>query len=350
MDNVGVIYHEFIKNYDFGRGHPFRGDRFPRYMNLIKSGELLNSPYITLFEPEQASKEDIVTTHSTSYVEKVEQLAAENRLLTLDTPLTPSIVKACKYIVGGGLKAAELVAKKKVNIADVVGGGLHHAGSNYGGGFCVFNDVAICANALLKKRGIKKVLIFDTDAHSGNGTMDIFYNSPEVLFISFHQDPRTIYPGVGFMHEIGAGKGTGYTVNIPLPPGSGDESLDLIFKRLFRPLVEQFNPQVIIRNGGPDAHFQDGLANLKLTYEGFWKIGKTIRETAESSDSSIVNMSCSGYNPATVAKGMYAILLGLLDRKLYLREEVKPLGRSSINKVEMVVDGVREALTNYWSL
>ena len=350
MDKLAVMYHEYLKNYDFGIGHPFRGNRFPRYINLIKSEGLLKDPSVTLYEPIQASKEDIANTHSYRYIEQVEQFATEKRLLTLDTPLNPSILKACKYIIGGGLKAAELIARQEAYIADVIGGGLHHAGPDYGGGFCVFNDVAICANSLIKKHDINRVLIFDTDAHSGNRTMDIFYNDSNVLFISFHQDPRTIYPGVGFMHELGAGKGTGYTVNIPLPPGTGDECLDIIFKRLFTPLVEQFKPQVIIRNGGPDAHYQDGLARLGLTYEGFWEIGKNIKETAAKHNSSIINMSCSGYNPETVTNGMYAILLGLLGKKLSFKEKGKPPNPSPVNEAERVIDGVIEALSNYWSL
>ena len=114
------------------------------------------------------------------------------------------------------------------------------------------------------------------DVHAGNGTMDIFWNDPRVLFVDFHQDPRTIYPGRGFLDEIGENRGKGYTVNVPLPRYTNDHEYAYALDKVFKPLVEQFEPQVIIRNGGSDPHFADRLGSLNLTYKGLKNIGKTV--------------------------------------------------------------------------
>jgi acetoin utilization protein AcuC len=271
-------------------------------------------------------------------------------MLSPDTPVTSGIVKAARYIVGGGLKAAKLVTEGYW-LVDSIGGGLHHAGRDYGGGFCVFNDVAICAMALLRKFEFDRVLIFDTDVHAGNGTMDIFSREPRVLFIDIHQDPSTIYPGRGFIHNIGEKHGKGYTVNVPLPPYAGDQEMDLALNRVFKPLVKQFEPQIIIRNGGSDPHFSDRLGGLKMTYKGFHNIGKTVREVAKAVNAPIINMSCSGYNPQTVAEGMYAILTGLIDKELDIQENAQPEYKEpQIETVEKIIEELAIHLKNYWNL
>ena len=236
-------------------------------------------------------------------------------------------------------------------LVDSVGGGLHHAGRDYGGGFCVFNDVAICTMALLRKFQYERVLILDTDVHAGNGTMDIFSRDPRVLFIDLHQDPSTIYPGRGFLDEIGEKSGKGYTVNVPLPPFAGDQEFDLALTRVFKPLVKQFEPQVIVRNGGSDPHFADRLGSLNMTYKGFHNIGATVRESAADVEAPIINMSCSGYNPNTVAEGMYSILAGLMDLELDVEEFVQLENvESHIEAVEKTIDELAIIHNNYWTL
>jgi acetoin utilization protein AcuC len=165
-------------------------------------------------------------------------------------PIKPSIIKAVKLIVGAALKAGDLVAQEKVRIAQGVGGGLHHSGRDYGEVWCVFNDVAICAEAMVARHKKSRVLILDTDAHAGNGTMDVFYEDPKILYMTIHQDPMTLYPNTGFIEQIGRGEGEGYTVNIPLPKEADDECYGLVLERVFRPIARQFKPEVIIRNGG----------------------------------------------------------------------------------------------------
>ncbi len=352
MDQVAILYHPDLINYDFGLGHPFRGDRFPRFMDLLRSKGILNRGDVDLLEPEAAGDEDLQLIHSPAYIRMVEVMAERRIPLSADTPLNPGIVRAAKLIVGSALRAGELVAEGRYRVAEVVGGGLHHAGRDYGGGFCVFNDVAICAQALMERRGLSRILIFDTDAHAGNGTMDIFYNDPHILFISIHQDPKTIYPGTGFIHQIGEGEGEGYTVNVPLPPGADDHCLEVVLQRIFLPLAGEFKPEIILRNGGSDPHFQDGLASLGFSMAGLRRIGEAVAEAASEAGCGVVDFCCSGYNPQTVAMGWLALLSGVAGFDVELEEPSEPprAGRGIYERTLRVVEELERRLEAYWSL
>ena len=352
MDRVAIVYHSGVAEYDFGPGHPFRGDRFPRFMRLLDAHGLLSRPEVRLVEAEAAGDADLLLVHSDAYIRLVERLAERHGSLSGDTPLTPEIPRAARLIVGAALRAGELVAGGGFRVAEGVGGGLHHAGRDYGGGFCVFNDVAVCAQALLDRHGLERVLIFDSDAHAGNGTMDIFYEEPRVLYISVHQDPRTIYPGTGFIDQIGGGPGEGYTVNVPLPPGSGDRCMELVLERVFKPLARAFRPQAIIRNGGSDPHHRDGLASLGLTFTGLRSIGAAVAEAASTTGCGVVDLCCSGYNPETVAEGWLAILSGLMGVEVELVERWPPRrgGPELLEGTGAVIDALAERLSGYWSL
>lgn len=350
MDRVAILYHRGLIDYDFGPGHPFRGDRFERFMELLRFYGLLERDDVDLLEPTAAGDEDLLLIHSEGYVRMVEVLAERRIPLSADTPLNPNIVRAVRLIVGSSLMAGELVAEGRYKVAEGVGGGLHHAGRDYGGGFCVFNDVAVCAQVLIERLGLERVLIFDTDAHAGNGTMDIFYDDPHILFISMHQDPRTIYPGTGFVDQIGEGEGEGYTVNIPLPPGADDRCLELVINRIFLPLAREFRPQIIIRNGGSDPHFQDGLASLGFSFGGLRRIGEAVAKAASEADCGVVDLCCSGYNPSTVAEGWLALISGVAGFDLKLEESSPPpmADRRVFERTLRVIEVLEDRLREYW--
>jgi acetoin utilization protein AcuC len=297
MKKYAVIYDEGIAEYDFGEEYALRGDRFPRYLKLLESEGILSRLDTELVTPKAADDSDLLLVHSKEYIQRVEEIAGKQGYLSDDTPLKPSIVKAVKLIVGAALTAGDYVANKRFKMAQGVGGGLHHAGRDYGEAWCVFNDVAICAKAMIKRHGMERVLIFDTDAHAGNGTMDIFYEEPRVLYLTVHQDPKTLYPNTGFIEQIGKGEGEGYTINVPLPKEADDECYGLVIERVFKPIVHQFKPQVIIRNGGADPHYLDELADLGLTYRGLWAIGKAVSEASDEIGCGLVDLLCGGYNP-----------------------------------------------------
>jgi acetoin utilization protein AcuC len=301
-------------------------------------------------EPQPADDELLELIHPEAYIREVERRSENYIPLSGDTPLSPSIVAAARLIVGGSVMAGELVATGTAEIGDGVGGGLHHAGRRYGGGFCVFNDVAVCAQSLIERHGLERVLILDSDVHAGNGTMDIFYEDSRILYVSVHQNPLTIYPGTGFIEQIGEGEGAGFTVNVPLPPGAGDRCMALFLEEVFKPLAEEFRPQAIIRNGGTDPHFMDGLGRLNLTFQGLWAIGKTVSQAAEEAGCGVVDLCCSGYNPTTVAEGWLSLLTGAMGEENPC-VDLAPLPRSSeavFKETGRIIGDVKRHLQEFW--
>jgi acetoin utilization protein AcuC len=352
VKSTPVVYHGDISYYDFGEGHPVRGNRFPRYMKLLKSKGLFSDGTLHLVEPGPATDEDLLLVHSAEYISKVKRLAEKNELLEVDTPLSPNILRGVMRIVGASLKAGEIIVNGKASLAQGVGGGLHHSGRDWGEGFCVFNDVAVCAKALIERHALERVMIFDSDAHTGHGTMQIFYDEPRVLYLSSHQDPTNLYPNTGFVDQIGEGAGKGYTVNVPLPVGADDECMRLVLSRVFRPLLDQFKPEVLIRCGGADPHWRDEIGNLGLTYEGLWSIGKAVREASKALGCGVVDLLCSGYAPGREEKVLYSIFAGELGYEPPYVDN-KPKNKDAtklLEKTSNIIDVLAAKLSDYWDL
>jgi acetoin utilization protein AcuC len=287
---IPLVYDSRIKEYQFGRHHPLFKERFEDFFHLLnKCGY---SKKFEIVHPIEARESDLLSVHSKEYLDKVMFLEG-NGSLSIDTPLPQGIYDISKLLVGHGLKALETVMQGK-RLA-ITFGGTHHAGREYGGGFCVFNDVAIIAQKLISDYDIDKVLILDTDAHHGNGTMDIFYKTSKVMYISIHQHPHTLFPGTGYITEIGRGTGEGYTINIPLHPFSSNDDYKLVLYEIVAPIVEQFKPEIIIRNGGSDVHYLDGFSTLGITIDGLYDIGSFTRSISQWS-SGHIDMTFSGYN------------------------------------------------------
>jgi acetoin utilization protein AcuC len=348
---VGVTYHEKYSQYDLGANHPFKGDRFSNVMKLFEEQGLLNLPNVTLMKPEPAIMKDLLRVHDKEYVDKILHLAEANKPYDMETPVSPQILEAAMLMLGGAIEAGKVVYSGSVGRAVALGGGFHHAGRKYGGGFCIFNDVAVLAE-FLREYGVKRLLVLDYDVHFGNGTSDIYYEDPEVLFISLHQDPRTIYPGKGFVEEIGEGAGKGYNVNVPLPPGTGDQTYLEALKEVFVPLAEEFKPEIILANGGSDAHFADRLGDLSLTVKGFFKLSQTIVDVAEKvCEGKLILLVGSGYNPEVLPPCWYALTAGVvgLDKIGVVDPFAPPLEPSWCRrKVGKTVAELKRVLGKYW--
>lgn len=349
---VGIVYHEDFCQYDLGEGHPFRGDRFISAIEFFEREGLFNSTNVIILEPRQVAKQDLLAVHDEEYVNLIYRLAETSQPYDLETPVSPRILEAALLIAGGAVEAGRAICEGKVHRAVSLGGGFHHAGRNYGGGFCLFNDVAVLVERLRKEHGLKRVLILDYDVHFGNGTSDIYHQDPDVLFISLHQDPRTIYPGIGFVEEIGKGAGEGYNINVPLPPGTGDQTYLHALKDIFLPLAEEFEPELIIANGGSDAHFADALGNLRLTVNGFFALSHTIVEVAEKvCKGRLILMPGSGYNPTVLPLCWYALAAGVAGlEKIGVREPYPPPEEPSWVRqiVEGTLQNLRRILQRYW--
>jgi len=363
MKKTTLVYNPEIKNYHFGEAHPFKGERFEIFVNFLKDRLPNFRDYFEEIKPEPAKDKDLELAHSKEYI-KVMVKASKGIILpdilkyaTIDNldPLTGylprGIETAARLIVGSSLLAGKLVFEGKFKKAISIGGGLHHARKEKGEGFCIYNDVVICAKKLLNQ-GLKKILILDTDAHAGNGTAEAFYEDDRVLFIDIHQDPRTIYPGTGFIEEIGEGKGEGFTVNIPLPPGASDLAFQYCFDQIIFPMAKEFKPEIIIRYGGSDPHFNDMLTNLGLTLEGFRMIGENVRKLSEICQGKEIDLIASGYNQEILPLAWASLISGLLDLPIEIKSPTKfgegPPKNSKLKETKEIIKELKKILKRYW--
>ncbi|MBI2868843.1 MAG: histone deacetylase, partial [Chloroflexi bacterium] len=198
----------------------------------------------------------------------------------------------------------------------------------------------------------KRLLILDTDAHAGNGTSEYFYAEPRVLFIDLHQDPMTLYPGTGFVDEVGSGAGEGFNINIPMPPGAGDESYRLAFEEVVEPLCAEFRPELIIRNGGSDPHFSDGLTRLGVTVSGFHMIGERVRRMTGVCGGRQIDLIASGYNEKVLPYAWLALISGITGFEAAI-EEPGPAPASlrndaALEETRRVIQRLKGAAGRYW--
>lgn len=321
-------------------------------MKFFEEQGLLGDPRIFLFQPQAALRRDLLRVHTEQYVNLIFDLADQHRPYDIETPVTPEILEATMLICGNAVECGKIVVEERAKRAVSIGSGYHHAGRNYGGGFCLFNDIAVLVEYLRAEKGVRKFVILDHDVHFGNGTSDIYYKDPTVLYISLHQDPRTIYPGTGFEWQIGEGEGEGYNVNVPLPPGTGDTTYLHALDEIFVPLAEEFKPDVIIANGGSDPHFADMLGNLALTVNGFFRLSKTIRETADKvCGGRLVLMPGSGYNLTVLPSCWYALVAGMVGlEKIDIKEHYDPPKEPADcrRKVENTIHELKRLLRRHW--
>lgn len=349
---VGIAYHEKYHQYDLGSGHPFRGDRFVNVMRLFEEQGLFRLSNVTLLEPKPVTKQDLLKIHDKDYVDLIFRLAEKSKPYDVETPVSPQILEAARLIIGGALEAGKAVYDGRVKRAVALGCGYHHAGRNYGGGFCLFNDIAVLVEHLREKYGLNRALIIDYDVHFGNGTSDIYYSDSSVLYISLHQDPRTIYPGTGFVEQIGKDEGEGYNVNVPLPPGTGDQTYLYALKEVFVPLAEEFKPDLIVANGGSDPHFADTLGSLRLTVNGFFKLSQTIAHVAEEvCQNKLVLMPGSGYNPTVLPPCWFALTAGVVGYEtINVSDPYTPPVESDLTRrtVKNTLANLKQILKKYW--
>jgi acetoin utilization protein AcuC len=363
---IGILCQDGLKEYDFGPGHPFRGDRYAAFVQFLKEKLIENRDY-QIISTGPATDDDLLLICEKDYIRFTREYykaanlgrsysgqfyrfhSADN----LPAGRPGKLEEAARLVVGQAKTACNLVQGGKFKKVVSIGGGLHHAKPSYGEGFCLYNDVAFCAVFLMREYKLDKIAVIDTDAHAGNGTGEYFYDDPRVLFIDMHQDPMTLYPGTGFANQIGAGRGKGFTVNIPLPVDAAEDSYQLAFDSLVEPVIREFRPQIIIRNGGSDPHFNDGLTNLGLTVSSFRMIGERVREMARICDDKVIDLIASGYNRQVLPYAWLALICGLAGIGLQIEEPepVPPRLRAGVafEATEKIVEEVRDNLKEYWA-
>ncbi len=265
-------------------------------------------------EAQPVSEDLILTVHTPEYLELLRRVSMQDRLFRLDadTYAGPDSLEIAKLSAGGVVDALDAVLKGTADngLAAVRPPG-HHAMPDHGMGFCLLGNIAIAARYAQQQYGIERVLIVDYDVHHGNGTEAMFYDDPSVLFISTHQYP--LYPGTGAATDVGTGKGTGYTINAPLPPGTGDVGYSRVFSEIVWKAAERFQPELILVSAGFDAHWADPLALMSVTLTGYAHMTSELIKMAEKlCGGKIVFVMEGGYDLDALGYGISNVARQLL--------------------------------------
>jgi len=347
---MGLVFHPDYVRHDVGINHPEMPERISRTIQHLKNVGLLDNPNIRLFKPEPATSEDLRLVHTTQYIEKIKLLSEHGGMLTLDTPIPPGTYEIARLSAGGAILAGRIVVEDKVrNSFALVRPPGHHAGGDFGGGFCYFNNIAVMIEHLRVRFGMKRFMIIDWDVHHGNGTQEIFYSDPTVLYFSTHQMP--LYPGTGNMDEIGEGEGKGYNVNLPLPAGTSGEVYKEIVTELIEPMVDEFRPEIVAVSAGQDAYFADPIANLHFTTGTYSLITKMLME--------IVDRHCNGrlalvleggYNLEALPRIIGAIVATQAKLPSDVSEYNHPPEQKRSREVEERIRQLKAILSEYWKV
>ena len=278
---IGVLSHPHYRAHDPG-DHPDDRDKVDRIVDAIEQ-----APYadrVMRFFPRYATPDQIALVHDAAFVDLVRSAAeTAGGWMDTDTRVGPGSYETALLAAGGTIAGVDDVMMEAFHRPDgvfcLVRPPGHHAGANRAMGFCLFNNVAVAARYAQRTYGLERVLILDWDVHHGNGTNDIFHEDPSVLFVSLHQWP--LYPGSGWLTDVGSGEGEGFTVNIPLPPGAGDAAYRAALERIVEPIAEQFAPQLVLVSAGQDCHAGDPLSDQKVSLDGFRGLTRAVRRIAD---------------------------------------------------------------------
>jgi acetoin utilization deacetylase AcuC-like enzyme len=217
-------------------------------------------------------------------------------------------------------------------------------------GFCLFNNIAIAAAHLIHRLGLNRVAILDIDAHHGNGTQEIFYDTNKVLYVSLHEDPKG-FPGTGFEDEIGEGEGLGYTVNVPLPFRVDDRLYYESFDQIAAPIIRQYKPQFMLVSAGFDGHYTDPVGELALSMQGYARVfSKILNLASQLCSGKLVVTLEGGYSLSFLGKMATAAIARMADVPYSVRD-TSPVAKVKVRKrTEQVIKSVRSIQSAFWQL
>ena len=354
---VGIIYDPMYLEHQTGSDHVESPLRLVTIMDLIESEHLLDDPNFTMLAPRMATIDEIKMVHSTDMIEVARRKSMQARGGHLeyidagDTVASEKSFDVALLAAGGGLTAADAVVNGDVSSAfALVRPPGHHANSVRSSGFCIFNNIAIMAEYLIKEKGFNKVGIFDIDLHFGNGTSEIFYKRNDVLYFSSHQDPRTQYPGTGFIHEIGEGEGKGYNICAPLAPDASDDVVQMIFSEVIKPIFEQYEPEILLGSVGCDAHHSDPLSGLAFTTQGYGQYVQGFKDIAEKyCGGKMVLILEGGYRVKALSQSIVNILKVLAGEEMPFVETEINSSKSLLDYHRTMIGKMKELLSPYWT-
>jgi acetoin utilization deacetylase AcuC-like enzyme len=227
--------------------------------------------------PRGATREELERVHDAAYLDRIAETSGQAVMLDPDTFTSPDSYNVALLAAGAAVQAAEHAIDHAEPAFALVRPPGHHAERDRAMGFCLYNNVAAAAAAMLE-RDLKRVAVVDIDVHHGNGTQRMFYGDPRVLYVSTHQFP--FYPGSGAAGEVGTGEGRGFTVNVPMEAGSDDADYAHAYRAVVEPVLEEFAPELVLVSAGYDAHERDPLASMRVTTAGFGLMVGSLRDVA----------------------------------------------------------------------
>ncbi len=314
---VAFLYNDEFQEYDFSPTHPLKPIRLKLTYELLKDYGVFGSSQVKVIPGRLATDGELMLVHAPEYigaVKKISETGSEPSYAYAfgigpgDNPAFKGMHEASSLIAGCSIVAIDEVMNKKAEHAVSISGGLHHALRDKASGFCVYNDPAIAIAYATKKYDVR-VAYIDIDAHHGDGVQWAFYNRADVLTISLHESGQFLFPGTGFIDEVGIGKGEGFSVNVPLEPGTYDDLYLSAFNSIVPPIVRAFKPDLIVSQNGCDTHYTDPLAELSLTTNAYEKLYAAIHNLAhEICNGRLVALGGGGYQAYQVVPRAWSLL------------------------------------------
>ncbi len=318
MIGVNVVWDQRFTTYDFGVGHPMHPIRLDLTYALSQELGLLRGNGVRVVPGEFADDALLETVHDRRLVKTVkrlsehpEQARGERGIGTEDTPAFPGMHLASALAVGSTVAACRGVWQGECRHAVNISGGLHHAMADRASGFCVYNDIAVGIRWLLD-HGAQRVAYLDLDVHHGDGVERIFWDDPRVMTVSIHENGRALFPGTGFAGDTGGRKAPDTAVNVALPSGTGDEGWLRAFDAVVPPVVEAFQPDILVTQHGCDCHFSDPLAHLAVSIDGMQTAYSWVHDLAHRvCDGRWVALGGGGYELVQVVPRAWSHLIAI---------------------------------------
>ena len=304
---------ERIARYGFGDGHPFGADRHDAFVRELAAQGL--DRRVLMLAPRAATRQELELFHLPAYIDLVRTRSAtgEGYLDAGDTPASKGIYEAACDVVGAALVATEALMGGRVRRAFVPIAGLHHASRGHAAGFCVFNDCGVVVEYLKRSHGLKRIGYVDIDAHHGDGVYYGFEDDPALIFADLHEDGRFLYPGTGASEEIGVGPARGTKLNLPLPPGAGDNEF-LQAWELIEAHLERHRPEFVIFQCGADSLEGDPITHLRLTEEAHAHAARRLCLIADRhAGGRILGLGGGGYNRRNLERAWTRVVQAFID-------------------------------------